>query len=219
VTLIVIGRRPFPALDSAEPTVLPDAVDARFDSGSEAWTVTTAAGQRATARVVVDGRPSSNATIAAHGAPNYFRIPGRDTTRQTRYVLRCLRLMTETGATRMEAKRPIVLHRWRPQPVAVRFDLSGSEPDPDDIYDGPATITVNGRPLACRVRLTGYLNTIDGRYHWQGTAFAALPDGAQRSSRQITVSVAERACPARMAERTPWGTNMIVGVGDPPFAR
>jgi hypothetical protein len=208
VSIIVIGPRSF-----AGATVLPEAVPARFDSDDEQWTVITAAGDRATARVVVDTRPSANPAVAAHGAPNYFRIPGRDAGRESRYVARCLELMQRSGATRMEAKRPVRLRRWLPQPVATRFDLSGSEPGPDELYDGPADVTVDGRSLSCRVRLTGHLNTIDGRYHWQGTVFDTQAYGA----RELTVSVAQRTCVARIAERTPWNTVMVVGVGDPPF--
>ncbi len=218
MSVVVIGTAP-PALDIVDAVVLPDAADARFDNATETWTVTTADGDIATAAVVVDARPSPNPTVASHGFPNYFRIPGPDVNRQARYVARCLRLIERSGAARVEPKGRIVLHRWRPEPVASRFYLSGSEPGPDDLYDGPATVTVSGHDIPSRVRLTGHLDAIDGRYHWQGTVFDALPDTARARSAGVTLTIDERTVAARVVEQTPWGTHMIAGVGDPPFDR
>lgn len=210
--LIVIGASPPRGLEAADCTVLPEAAEARFDNATETWTVTTAAGHGAAAEIVVDARPSPDPAVAKHGVPNHFRIPGPDPARQARYVARCLRLVERTGAGRIEARTRIVLHRWRRQPVAARFYLSGSEPEPDELYDGPATLAVDGHEVAGRVRLIGHLDAIDGRYHWQGTVFDSLPDG-----RALTLTIADRTAAARIVERTPWGTHMISGVGDPPF--
>lgn len=216
MSVIVLGTPP-PGLDTTE--VLPDDIRAaRFDTAAEHWTVTTADGHRHTGGVVVDARPSGDPTIAAHGVPNWFRIPGPDVARQTRYVARCLQLMQRSGASRIEANGRVVLHRWRPQRLAACFDLNGGAPGGDDLYDGPATVTVGGHDVATRVRLTGHLDAVDGRYHWQGTVFEALPTTAQNRS-TMTVTVADRTVPARLVEHTPWGAQMVAGVGDPPFAR
>lgn len=218
VSVIVIGAGPPPELGIGACTVLADAATTHFDNATETWRVTSSAGQEATARVVVDVRPSPNPVIAGHGIPNYFRVPGPDAGRQARYVARCLRLIERSGAERVEARGRIVLHRWRPNPVAPRFYLSGSEPGPDDLYDGPATVTVGGTEVASRVRLTGHLDAIDGRYHWQGTVFDALPDAARARTATVTLTIDKRTAAARVVEQTPWGTHMIAGVGDPPFA-
>lgn len=218
VSVIVIGAGSPPELGIGACTVLVDAATTRFDNATETWQVTSSEGRSATARVVVDVRPSPNPVIAGHGVPNYFRVPGPDVSRQARYVARCLRLIERSGAARVEARGRIVLHRWRPNPVDTRFYLTGSEPGPDDLYDGPATVTVSGTEIASRVRLTGHLDAIDGRYHWQGTVFDTLPDTVRARSAAVTLTIDDRTAAARVVEQTPWGTHMIAGVGDPPFA-
>ena len=217
MNLIVIGAQLPPGLEVIDPALLADSASAHFDNATETWTVTSTGGESATAAVVVDARPSGNPAVASHGVPNHFRIPGPHVRRQARYVTRCLRMIERSGAARVEARGRIVVHPWRPTSVATRFHLSGSEPWPDDLYDGPATVTVSGRDIASRVRLNGHLDAIDGRYHWQGTVFDALPDTARGRSAGVTLTIEDRTVDARVLEQTPWGTHMIAGVGDPPF--
>lgn len=214
MSVIVIGNTDPLRLGLSDCVVFPDAVTTGFDSATETWTVTTGSGQVAGASLVIDARPSDDPVIARHGVPNYFRVPGPNVRRQSRYVARCLRLARRSGASRIEARGRIVLRR-RPEPVVARFYLTGAQPDPDGLYDGPATVTVGGAELAGRVRLTGHLDPVDGRFHWQGTVFAALPEGVGGGA--MTVNVDGREAQARLVERTPWGTHMISGVGDPPF--
>ncbi|OBK25051.1 hypothetical protein A5634_02150 [Mycobacterium asiaticum] len=217
MNVVVIGAGAPPELGLGACTVLANAAGTRFDNDTETWTVTAGDGRSVTAPVVVDVRPSDSPVIAGHGFPNYFRVPGPDTRRQARYVARCLRMIELSGAARVEARGRIVVRRWRPQPVAARFYLTGSQPDPE-LYDGPAIVRIGGDEIARRVRLTGHLDAIDGRYHWQGTVFGELPDTARMRSTTVTVTIEERTADARIVERTPWGTHMIAGVGAPPFA-
>lgn len=217
MSVTVIGAGLPPGLEVADYTVLPDRASAQFDSATEMWTVSAPDGTTATAAFVVDARPSAVPVVAGHGVPNYFRIPGPDVRRQARYVSRCLRVIERSGAARMEARGSIVLHRWRPQPVQARFYLTGSQPTHDDLYDGPGTVTVAGRSVTGRVRLIGHLDAIDGRYHWQGTVFPALPGGVPARSAGVTLTIEDRSAAARLVEQTPWGTHMIAGVGEPPF--
>jgi len=216
VSVIVVGAEPLPALGVPDCVALPDIAEARFDNAGETWTVTTSGGECATAAVVVDARPSANATIAAHGVPNYFRIPGPDVRRQARYVVRCLRLFQRTGARRIEARKRLS-GRGRLRPLGAQFYLSGSEPGPDEVFDGQATLTFGGQDIRSRVRLIGHLDPIDGRYHWQGTVFEPLPGGARGRTAAVTLTIDDRTAAARVVEQTPWGTTMIAGVGDPPF--
>lgn len=216
VSVIVIGSLP-PGLAVDDCTVLADKAEARFDSATEMWTVSSSDATTATAPIVVDTRPSEFPAVAGHGIPNYFRIPGPDVRRQARYVSRCLRLVERTGAARIEARASIVLRRWRPQPVEPCFYLTGSQPGPDDLYDGPATVTVDGQSMSSRVRLIGHLDAIDGRYHWQGTVFEPLPGAARGRASGLTLTIEDRRTAARVVEQTPWGTHMIAGVGEPPF--
>lgn len=218
MSVIVIGPRVPPGLEVTDCALLADRAAARFDNSTETWTVTASDGTTATAVVVVDTRPSSTPVIAGHGVPNYFRIPGPDVRRQARYVARCLRLIDRSGAARMEARGSVVLHRWRPQPVEPRFYLTGSQPGPDDLYDGPATVTVGSESFTSRVRLIGHLDAIDGRYHWQGMVFRTLPEVARGRSAGVTLTIEDRTAAARVVEQTPWGTHTISGVGEPPFS-
>ena len=86
-----------------------------------------------------------------------------------------------------------------------------------DIYDGPATVRLGDDERTVRVRLAGHVDPIDGRYHWQGTAFDELP-GDMRLPQQITVSIGDQQAQARIVERPPQGGYSVAGVGAPPFA-
>jgi hypothetical protein len=85
-----------------------------------------------------------------------------------------------------------------------------------DIYDGLATVTTGGVERTVRVRLSGHLDPIDGRYHWQGTVFDALPDDS-RLPQPATLSVGDNSAAARITERPPQGGYSVAGVGLPPF--
>lgn len=39
----------------------------------------------------------------------------------------------------------------------------------DDIFDGTAVITAGEFTTESRVRLIGFFNPLDGKFHWQGT--------------------------------------------------
>jgi cation diffusion facilitator CzcD-associated flavoprotein CzcO len=166
--------------------------------------------------------------VATHGFPNYFFITGPDLVAQARYVAECVRLMKHTASTRIEVLRSsqqvfnerVHVEPAQPFPVLSAFDLSSGAAD-DETYDGVATLTIAGTCHPVRVRLTGYLDPIDGHYHWQGTVFSSpaqpLPLEALKQSRTVTVTVGERSAPARVIERTPWGTHSVAGVGTPPY--
>jgi hypothetical protein len=77
-------------------------------------------------------------------------------------------------------------------------------------------LTVGGHDHAVRVRLIGYLDPIDGKYHWQGTIFDAA-SGLPTGSQPVHVAIDTNRAAARLTERTPWGGYSIAGVGKPPF--
>ena len=198
--------------------VIRDQADhASFDAGTDTWTVTTGDGGSSSARAVIDARRSADHTVAVHGLPNYFRVPGPDVERQLRYVDRCLDLLERSGCTRMEARSRVVVRRWRPLRVADHFHFSATAPAPDDLYDGPATLTLAGVDIAVRARLSGHLAAIDGRYHWRGTVSGALPDDAMKGQRAATLWIDGRHAAAQLSERTPWGGYTVTGLGEPPF--
>jgi hypothetical protein len=101
--------------------------------------------------------------------------------------------------------------------VASAFDLVSSVGVPDDIYDGPATVTVADICREERVRISGHIDPIDGQYHWQGTLFGQFPADILARVRTVTLVVGDRRVSARITEETPQGTYSIAGVGAPPF--
>jgi len=167
--------------------------------------------------------------VAVHGFPNYFFITGPDFATQASYVAECLELLECSPGTRIEVRHStaqvfnqrINLESARPHRVASAFDLSSGGRDVRETYAGAATLTVDGATHQVRVRLTGHLDPIDGRYHWQGTLFDCdwqpLPDNALKQARVATLTVSGCAASARIVEKTPWGTHSVAGVGAPPY--
>jgi Domain of unknown function (DUF4873) len=86
-----------------------------------------------------------------------------------------------------------------------------------DLYDGPAQLRVDDVEHAVRVRLSGHLDPIDGRYHWRGMVFDWSPATAARLPQPVRMSVGAHTAEAQLTEVTPWGTHSVVGVGAPPY--
>lgn len=169
--------------------------------------------------------------IAVRGFPNYFVITGPDRDAQARYVAECLKAMARTASARIEVRASsqqvfnerAQLRPAEPPPAASAFDLSASAPDGDDTYSGAATLEIGGARHSVRVRLTGHLDPLDGRYHWQGTVFGSasgpLSDDLFKQARIGTLTIGRRSAPARIVEKTPWGSHSVAGVGAPPYAQ
>ncbi|BBX68506.1 DUF4873 domain-containing protein [Mycolicibacterium psychrotolerans] len=216
------------------------AVDAQFDEQVHTWTV---GGRSARVLISTDGTlpasaPPSAGTlepylgVAVHGVPNYFLLTGPDTAAQKSYIAKCLQHLSRTDGSRIEVRagtqrmfndrRRRPGHRsgryWRAVGAKIpsAFDVQSAIEDDAEIYDGPATVTVDGRDHAARVRLTGRMEPIDGRYHWRGTVFADLP--AVLLPHEVHVAVGDRAARARLTERTPQAGYSVAGTGSPPFA-
>jgi hypothetical protein len=198
-------------------TVAQAATATRFDNSTDTWTVTTAAGQRLTGRLLVDTTPGDNGVVAVHGIPNHFRIPGPHTERQSHYVAGLIAVVHRSGATRIEARSRVRVHRLLPTRGLSRFYLTGAVVSDDDTYDGPAVLTYDGRDYQVRARLTGHFDPIDGQYHWQGMLYADL-SGDRVTGSRVSIGIGEHTAAARISERTPWGTLSVIGAaGCPPF--
>jgi cation diffusion facilitator CzcD-associated flavoprotein CzcO len=175
--------------------------------------------------------------VAMRGFPNYFMAIGPDSVKgaQVRYIVACLRLMARSDSTRIEVRRSTQrlfnkrVHadadalwnfraRRKRQPVAAAFDLAPVSGVEDEVYDGPATLGVADNHHEVRVRLTGHLEPIDGRYHWQGMILDAPTEAALKAAQPVTLTVGGRAAEARITDQTPWGSYSVAGVGAPPFA-
>jgi hypothetical protein len=90
-----------------------------------------------------------------------------------------------------------------------------SAPADDRVYAGPASLVVGDERHPVRIRLKGYLNTFDGRYHWQGTVHDAPAD--VQVGKTVRLCVGDRDAAARLVERASGGGLMISGTGRPPF--
>ena len=86
-----------------------------------------------------------------------------------------------------------------------------------DVYDGPADMRVDDVDHAVRVRLTGHLDPIDGKYHWRGMVFELAAEAAPKMPKRVAVTIGKRTAEAQLTEVTPWGTHAVAGVGAPPY--
>jgi hypothetical protein len=160
--------------------------------------------------------------VAMRGFPNYFTFTRPDFGAAMRYVVDCLQLISRH--TRIEVRRSSQqmfnerVHLLAPPsaPAKSAFDLSSSGTH-DDIYDGPATLTLADTRQQVKVRLAGHVNPIDGQYHWQGTILDEMPADLMTSSRIVGLTVGQLSASARITEKTPQGGYSIAGVGVPPF--
>lgn len=99
--------------------------------------------------------------------------------------------------------------------VRHRGIAAGTEPAIDeDVYDGFAVLDNGDRDSRVRVRLTGHLDPIDGRYHWQGSILDA---DMVAGTGPVRLTIGQRSADARIVERTAQSTYTIAGVGEPPF--
>lgn len=206
-----------------------------FDDTAGVWTVVTRAGATHQGRVVVTSHRHPGVDdvapylgLAEHGAPNYFVVSDDGS---AHYIAECVRLMTVEGAGRIEVRRSTQqtsARRPRPRPdvkqwerlrrhIPTAFDMwSPDAAVHNGVYDGPAIVTAGDAQLEVRVRLTGHVEPIDGRYHWQGMLFGQLPPAVVKQ-RDVALATSGEAVAARIGEQTPWGGYSVAGVGEPPF--
>jgi len=214
-----------------------EVIGSVFDDATGTWTLTTRDGEKYWTRVVIaaDQYPGPQRDgvepylgVAMHGVPNYFLITGDDARAQLQYIVECLKVMERTGSIRIEVRRSsqqlynerrakrAVSTDWQRmrKRIPSAFDLTSGRRLDDEVYDGPAVLTIAGDRHAVRVRLTGQLDPIDGRYHWQGMVFSAPP---ATMPQPVLLTIDDRTAPARITEQTPWDSYAITGVGRPPF--
>ena len=210
-----------------------------FDEATHTWTLPTCR-----ARIVISDqsrRGRDNLVpylgVAVHGVPNYFMVTGTQPVADARldYIAECLKLMRRTTSTRIEVRystqrmfhdrrtdkpdRADASYWRRMRKLAPSaFDLSSHIGIEDDLYDGAATVRIGDDEHRVRVRLSGHLDPIDGRYHWQGTVFDGPPDEVLKQSQPVTITIGARSAQGRITERTPQGSHSVVGVGPPPYA-
>jgi hypothetical protein len=218
--------------------------ESAFDESTHTWTLPTGSDQSYRARIIISDQPRVGADdpvpylgVAVHGVPNYFTVTGAQPAddARLRYIAEVVKLMTRRGKTRIEVRRstqrmfhdrsrakpdnPNVSYWRRMRDLAPSaYDMSSHVGIEDEIYDGKASIRIGGDEHSARVRLSGHLDPIDGRYHWQGTVFEVDLGEVLKRSQAVTVTVGSRSAEGRITERSPQGSYSVVGVGVPPFA-
>ncbi|WP_142386842.1 DUF4873 domain-containing protein [Mycobacterium hubeiense] len=236
VAVIGVPRAEKALRDAGFAIVVADAAEG-FDDDTHTWALSTGDD----ARVVISDQPVTgrdNLTpylgVAVHGVPNYFMLTGDDALADARlhYIIECLKLMRRRESTRIEVRYSTqrTFHDrggreretpafWRRMEKLARsaFDLSSPVAVENEVYDGPASVRIGDDEHSVRVRLTGYLDPIDGRYHWRGTVFEMLPEDVLKQSQPVQLTI-DGTAEGRITERTPWGTYSVAGVGAPPFA-
>ena len=116
----------------------------------------------------------------------------------------------------------IARRMWRRTHFLPRTALAATpeelvEDSSDEVYDGPAILRVADEDHSVRVRLIGRMDPIDGKYHWRGTVFGALPDDVLKRPEAL-LTASGRTAAARLTELSPQGGYSVTGVGAPPFA-
>lgn len=154
-----------------------------------------------------------------------------DDPRAVDYVASMLEHLAVIGAHSVTVRKPIEnewaaigtprrrrsrLRRFRPDD----YDWVGVESIEDEVVDGKAVLSVDGDELWARVRVSGHLDPLDGRYHWAGVVFGdAIRQWKANRVTAVTVAMdGGEPVVARLAEMTPTGAVRIVGVGEPPYA-
>ncbi|MCX6401696.1 MAG: DUF4873 domain-containing protein [Propionibacteriales bacterium] len=91
------------------------------------------------------------------------------------------------------------------------------EHEPQEAYDGPATVVVDGAEQAVTVTLRGVFQPLDGHFHWYGRITASPELADLRSGTDVRLRTGHGESAGRVSDRDPWGRLRIAGTGTPPF--
>ena len=89
--------------------------------------------------------------------------------------------------------------------------------EPQESYDGPAVVLVDGAEHPVTVHLRGAFQPLDGHFHWYGRVAAGALVDAVRSGCEVTLRTGVGEAPAKLSDKDPWGRFRITGTGTPPF--
>ena len=89
--------------------------------------------------------------------------------------------------------------------------------EPQESYDGPASVLVDGAEHPVAVTLRGAFQPVDGLFHWYGRITDPAPLPGVRSGAAVTLRTAVGEAPAKLSDEDPWGRLRVTGTGRPPF--
>jgi hypothetical protein len=90
---------------------------------------------------------------------------------------------------------------------------------PDDGYEGPAELLVDGTAVAVTVRLAGHFDPITGSYNWYGRVSASDEVAALVSSgaKSVVLRTPHGSAQTTLSDVDPWGRPRVQGFGRAPF--
>jgi hypothetical protein len=88
-----------------------------------------------------------------------------------------------------------------------------------DDYTGTATLVLAERELPVRVRLRGFFEPTDGRFHWYGRLEAsdAVREAAGGRSAGAVLRTPYGEAEGAVGDPDVWGRYRVSGLGRPPF--
>jgi cation diffusion facilitator CzcD-associated flavoprotein CzcO len=89
-----------------------------------------------------------------------------------------------------------------------------------DGYEGSATLVAGPAQLDVQVRLRGYFQPIDGRYHWYGRIEPneGLAELVRSGRARAVLTTPEGSAPCELSDPDPWQRYRVTGLSTPPFA-
>src|SRR5215470_1593391 len=90
----------------------------------------------------------------------------------------------------------------------------------DEGYEGSATLAAGPAQLEVQVRLRGYFQPIDGRYHWYGRIepHEGLTEAVRSGRARAVLTTPEGSAPCELSDPDPWQRYRVTGLSTPPFA-
>jgi hypothetical protein len=98
---------------------------------------------------------------------------------------------------------------------------TGDDHDDEDGYRGPGSLRLaDGQELEVDVTLRGYVEPLDGRYHWYGrvAVHAGLEAALGGKRAQAVITTPQGEATGELSDVDPWGRYRIAGTSTPPFA-
>jgi hypothetical protein len=90
---------------------------------------------------------------------------------------------------------------------------------PDDGFEGPAELLVDGAAVAVTVTLAGHFDPITGSYCWYGRVGAsdAVAQLVSSGAKAVVLRTPHASVETTLSDVDPWGRPRVQGFGTAPF--